>query len=331
MFTGLPFEEMRGWGWTRVIHPDDVEETIRRWRHALQTGEPFELEQRLRQVDGVYRWHLTRTHAMCDGDGTILLWIGSLTDIEEQKRREAALDRSIRHRDEFLAAISHDLKTPLAVLQGQAQLLRRRAARGVLNEEMVLKGLEQIEGKSRLMTKLINELLDVTRLRAGVELPLDLRALDLVALVRDVMADQAEVTDLHRLVLLTEESELLGIWDEPRLERVVENLVANAVKYSREGGEIVLALAREHGPDEYAVLTVQDQGIGIPTADLPHIFEQFYRGKNTGGDIVGTGLGLSGVRQIVEQHGGTIAVESREGAGSAFTVRLPTNLSSVTR
>jgi signal transduction histidine kinase len=112
---------------------------------------------------------------------------------------------------------------------------------------------------------------------------------------------------------------VIGDWDGPRLRRVLDNLLSNAIKYSPAGGEVVVTLAAD---GDSAVLRVRDQGLGIPAEDLPHIFERFRRARNAA-EIVGTGLGLSGARQLVEQHGGTIQVESQEGAGSTFTVRLP--------
>jgi signal transduction histidine kinase len=114
---------------------------------------------------------------------------------------------------------------------------------------------------------------------------------------------------------------LVGSWDVRRLERVLANLLENAVKYSPDGGEIVVRVARDDA-DSTAVLQVADTGVGIPAADLPHVFERFYRAGNVG-EIQGTGIGLAGVRQIVEQHAGSIAVESCPGIGSTFTVRLP--------
>jgi signal transduction histidine kinase len=128
----------------------------------------------------------------------------------------------------------------------------------------------------------------------------------------------------RRLVVRSTEEELLGRWDPLRLGRVLENLIGNAVKYSPDGSEITISLTRERGAGrDEAVLAVQDRGIGISEHDLPHIFDRFYRGENAQGGISGSGLGLAGTRQIVEQHGGTIEVDSREGAGSTFTVRLP--------
>src|SRR5205085_140437 len=114
-------------------------------------------------------------------------------------------------------------------------------------------------------------------------------------------------------------SALVGLWDGARLERVLLNLFANAVKYSPDGGAISLTVSRE---DHWAVVTVRDQGLGIPAADLPHIFERFHRAGNVG-RISGTGIGLAEARQIVEQHGGTVTVASQEGCGTTFTLRLP--------
>jgi signal transduction histidine kinase len=120
---------------------------------------------------------------------------------------------------------------------------------------------------------------------------------------------------------------LYGAWDAARLERAIANLVGNAVKYSPSGGEILVPVRREQAVDgDYAVVTVRDSGIGIPEADPPHIFRRFYRGNNVVGRFGGAGLGLGGARHIIERHGGTIAVDSREGCGTMFTVRLPVDV-----
>lgn len=244
---------------------------------------------------------------------------------EELRTSQTSLTRALQERDEFLRAIAHDLKTPVTVLVGQAQLLRRRSVRGALDDEGLSQGLQQIESRSRLLAEMVDELQDVTELRAGEGLRLDRRLVDLVAVVRDVVARLDPLTPTRRLAVRTDERELVGQWDGPRLRRVVENLVDNALKYDCEGSEITLSLYREHsGPaDDWAVLTVRDTGIGITEIDLPHIFEPYYRTKEAANRIDGAGLGLAGTQQIVQQHSGTLSVTSEPGRGSLFTVRLP--------
>ncbi|MBI3970668.1 MAG: ATP-binding protein [Chloroflexi bacterium] len=118
--------------------------------------------------------------------------------------------------------------------------------------------------------------------------------------------------------------EVCGWWDTSRLERLLDNLLGNAVKYSPNGGTITLLVETEREFDgRWAVLRVRDEGIGIPEADLERVFDRFYRGSNVVGHLAGTGVGLDAGRRIVEQHGGTIAIESREGEGATITIRLP--------
>jgi len=237
----------------------------------------------------------------------------------------AAIRDLNRQQDEFLAAVSHDLKNPLAGIQGRAQLLRLRSLRsGGPDASRLHTGLVEIERGTARMTTMVDELLDLTRMQMGRPLDLKREAGDLVALVTRVVAALEPTASSHRLRVETHHAELVGSWDSARLERVIENLLENAIKYSPDGGSITVRLTQElRDGDPCAVLAMHDQGVGIPAEDLPRIFERFHRASNVRGRIVGTGLGLSGVRQIVEQHGGTVEVESVEGHGSTFTVRLP--------
>jgi signal transduction histidine kinase len=145
--------------------------------------------------------------------------------------------------------------------------------------------------------------------------------------VRRVADEQQRATDRHEIRLESAESRIDGTWDEARLERVVTNLIANAVKYSPDGGTVRVSLAHEEGS---AVLAVQDQGIGIPAADVPRIFDRFFRARNATGRFAGSGIGLGSVLQIVQAHGGRIDVQSREGEGSTFVVRLPLHVAAAT-
>jgi signal transduction histidine kinase len=145
-----------------------------------------------------------------------------------------------------------------------------------------------------------------------------------VALSQRVAAERQQMTDAHRLHVDPRVPALFGTWDAFRLERVLDNLLSNAIKYSPAGGEITLTAAEEHdATGAWAVVQVRDQGIGIPAEDLPHVFDRFYRAGNARGQAPGSGIGLAGARQIVEQHGGRISAESELGAGATFTLRLP--------
>jgi signal transduction histidine kinase len=139
-----------------------------------------------------------------------------------------------------------------------------------------------------------------------------------------VAANHEQAAPCHRLRVEAAEPQLIGPWDTARLERVLEKLLCNATKYSPWGGQITGAVRREANPTgAWAVLAVQDRGMGIPRADFPHVFDRFHRARNAARVAAGTGLGLAVVKQVVKQHGGTAAVESTERAGSTFTVRLP--------
>ncbi len=236
-----------------------------------------------------------------------------------------AQERHDQQKDLVLASLSHDLRSPLTAIRGRVQLLQRRVA--TLPEPQrasVESGLQEIARTADRMSAMTEELLDVTRVQAGQPLELRREATDLVELARRAVADHEAAGSGHPLRLSTTAGSLVGEWDAARLARVLDNLLTNAEKYSPEGAEIDVRLSITlDGPGPWAVLAVQDRGIGIPATDLERVFEPLQRGTNVDGAADGVGLGLAGVRQIVEQHGGAVAVESAPGEGSTFTVRLP--------
>jgi signal transduction histidine kinase len=174
------------------------------------------------------------------------------------------------------------------------------------------------------MLRMIDELVDFGRLQSGQPLTLNRQSVNLVALARQVADEYQQTTTHHSIQVEASQPELFGYWDPIRLERVLGNLLSNAIKYSPDRGQVTVTVTREDAESgSWAILKVRDQGIGIPAADLPHIFEQFHRAANTVGQIKGTGIGLSSACRIVELHGGAIEVESELGQGSTFMVRLP--------
>jgi signal transduction histidine kinase len=241
--------------------------------------------------------------------------------IGERDETAARLQEALRTRDEFLAAAAHDLKSPLSTIKIGAQMLVRRLLRDAPGDaQAVREGLARIDQTATRAAAQVDELLDLARLQMGGPLELERQPLDLLELTRGVLAQHAVTSERHELRLESDEPELVGDWDEPRLRRVVGNLVDNAIKYSPNGGLVEVRVNRE---DDEAVLAVRDHGVGIPAAEMERIFERFQRAANVVGRIKGTGLGLASARHIVEAHQGTIRVESREGEGTTFTVRLP--------
>jgi PAS domain S-box-containing protein len=242
--------------------------------------------------------------------------IAALRDMSERQALQ-------RQQQEFLEAVSHDLMNPLAVVRLQVQSLTRSSRIRAIDQERLLQGLEAIGNASERIQAQLEELQDAVRLRAGHPLELRAEPVDLVVLAREAVAT-AQATTYHHIAIDASPAEIMGIWDPRWLRRVLDNLLSNAIKYSPGGGHIALNLATEERDDgQWAVLEVRDTGVGIPAADLPYIFDRYRRGSNVRTHIHGAGIGLAGVRQIVEQHGGAASAESDEGRGSTLTVRLP--------
>jgi signal transduction histidine kinase len=243
-----------------------------------------------------------------------------LASLCAQALDNAQLFRNAREATELrgtlLATISHDLKNPLATIGAQAQLLRRLA--GSSDSDRLNRGFLRIEAAVERMSRMIDGLLDVTQLELGGHIQLTRTWMDLVPVANQVVAEHQERSPRHRFQIAGEPS-LVGHWDLARMERVLDNLISNAVKYSPNGGVVTVICVKESGD---ALLSVRDQGVGIPADDVGRIFERFHRAGNVG-SISGTGIGLATIRDIVEQHGGTITVDSCQGSGSTFTIRLP--------
>jgi len=309
-YTGLPFAQIRDWGWTQFIHPDDVAGNVRAWRHSIATGEPFQFEHRFRRADGVYRWHLSRALPMKDDQGRIIKWFGANTDIDDQKR-------ALQEKDDFISIAAHELKTPVTGIKAYTQLLQRRFRRR--GDTEAADQLAKLDAQLNKLTRLIGELLDVTKIEAG-RLPLHEESFDFDALVGEIVEDVQPTTERHRIVVEGATGRQIRA-DRERIGQVLTNLLSNAIKYSPTADRIVVHLAVD-GPG--VVVGVQDFGVGIAKDEQAKVFERFYRAR--GGDretFPGLGLGLFITADIVRRHGGEIWLESEPGAGSTFCFRLP--------
>ncbi|MBI4317705.1 MAG: PAS domain-containing sensor histidine kinase [Chloroflexi bacterium] len=234
---------------------------------------------------------------------------------EELGRYAQELEDARRRRNEFASAVSHELNNVLTVLNGYAQLLGKWDTQTWSAGELC-KIVNTITGQSNRLKRLIKDLGDISSMESG-RFDLKRGRCDVVEIAREVTQARQSLTEKHRLVFEGAEPGVNGHWDCDRIRQVIDNVVDNAVKYSPQGGQVRVRVARQ-GND--VSIAVSDQGLGISQEELPHLFRPYARAHK---EIKGLGLGLSICKGIVEAHGGCITVESEEGRGTTFRFTLP--------
>jgi PAS domain S-box-containing protein len=313
-FTGFAFEQVKSWDWSQFVHPDDLDENLRLWKESISTGEPFHFEHRFRREDGKHRWHLSRAHAMRDAEGKVSMWIGSVTEIHEQKEEEEALRRANDDLQQFAFSASHDLQEPIRNVVVYSEVISRRYQKVLDAEGQLFLGFLK-DGGTRL-AMLINDLLAYTR--AGTvemqETPVDSSAVlqhALSSLAAAISETKAQVTydPLPEVYM-----------GEAHLHQVFQNLIGNALKYrDRDTPRIHVSAARRGSA---WCFSVQDNGIGIDPKYKEKIFGVFTR-LHHDQKYSGTGIGLAICQRVVERYGGRIWVESEPGRGSTFFFTVP--------
>ncbi|MBD2231446.1 PAS domain S-box protein [Phormidium tenue] len=333
-YTGLSLEQIETAGWQAVVHADDIPVLGQNWAIAQQQGSNYQAEGRMRRADGVYRWHLHQAVPLKTKRGQILKWFGTATDIEDQKQLEqqrsqllqqeqaarAAAEAASRTKDEFLAVVSHELRSPLNPILGWATLLQN----GTLDETKTQQALAVIERNAKLQTELIDDLLDVSRMLRG-KLQISASPVNLATTIRAAIETVRLAADAKSIRIEAHLETDVGLvsGDATRLQQVVWNLLSNAVKFTPAAGQIEVRLGR--GDANQAQIVVKDSGKGIVPEFLPLIFDYFRQADSaTTRQFGGLGLGLAIVRHLVELHGGTIQASSPgENMGATFTVSLP--------
>ena len=325
-YTGLGLEQMQRRGWATIVHPEDLPAMRESWIQSIQTGENFNMEVRLRNADGTYRWFLSKARPLRNERKEITKWYGTNTDInrikeldEELRQQTEDLIQANQLKDDFLAIVSHELRTPLNPILGWSQLIMN----GSLDPDKISQGVAIIERNAKLQAQLIDDLLDVSRiLRGKLELntaPINLESVITAAITTVQLAAEAKSIAIET-TFEPDIGRVLG--DAGRLQQIVGNLVANAVKFTPTNGKILVKLKRV---STEAIIEVRDTGKGIEPEFIPYVFNRF-RQENSAKtrEFGGLGLGLAIVKHLTELHGGTVAVSSQgSDEGATFSVRLP--------
>jgi len=344
-YSGVSKEEIEKNGWLQIVHPDDREENVKLWIESVKSGNDFLFIHRFKRYDGEYRWQLSRAIAQLDENGKIQMWVGTSTDIEEQKNftnrlEEQILERTtqleLKNRDlvnmnielqSFAYISSHDLQEPLRKIQTFAS---RLADLDEQNISAIAKTyLSRIEMSAKKMQNLIQDLLTYSRTNSAERVFTNVKV-DIVA--EEVVSDFSErIEEKNAVVEYSNLGEATVI--QFQFRQLLHNLVENALKFSKPGiaPHVKISMEKIDGKllpnaefkdKTYYHLQVSDNGIGFELVYKEKIFEVFQR-LNTESEYKGTGIGLAIVKKIVENHKGIITVSSEKGEGSIFNVYIP--------
>lgn len=306
-YTGTALKDMEGSGWEKVHHPDKIKEVHKFLEEAWKKDEHFELTCQLRSHDGEYRWFLTRAYPVKDINGKIERWIGTNTDINEQKTAE-------QKKDEFISIASHEMKTPLTTAKGYIGLLLLSLSEENSNTLYASKANQAIERLNELVT----ELLDSSKIQNG-QLNFTKTTFDFNTLLEETIENFQLSAENHRLHKKGNSLKQINA-DRGRLEQVIINLLSNAVKYSPNADKILITI--EEKPNMVQV-SFEDFGVGMSAKHLDNIFDRYYRVEEHSIHFQGLGIGLYISKNIIERHGGKMWVESEPEKGSIFYFTLP--------
>jgi PAS domain S-box-containing protein len=308
-------------GWQPLVHIDD-HAYIQAYVEAVRTQGAFHAEARVRRADGQWRWIASQASPRFSADRTFIGHVGCSYDITDAKQLGGLEQESARQKDQFIAILAHELRNPLAPIRTSVALLRAKGP----SEPLLVRCRDVIDRQAAHMSRLLDDLLDVSRLSRGTlalqRTPMMLR--DAIAaamdLSRPVVEQQRQTLNLHY-----SDGPIVIDADSARLTQVIGNLLLNAAKYTPSGGTIDLTVERADGD---LVIRVRDNGIGIDGDKLEAIFDLFARGDHAPPHGAGgLGIGLALARRLIEMHGGTLqATSGGPGRGSEFVLRLPGRL-----
>ena len=314
-FLGLDFEEVKDFGYHKIMHPDELEEFQKRFLHATETGDDLEMEMRFKNKEGEFKWHLYIASPVKDENGNIKMWVSSTTEIQKIKEEE-------QRKGDFIKMVSHELKTPVTSIKGYVQLLLMMLED--VHEKpdpLQLKtSLVRIDRQVAKLTRLIIEMLDLTRIEES-KLAMQKKLFNLNDMVTETVVDFSHGNLKHTINVYHDYvCNITG--DKDRIEQVLINFIANAIKYSPNNGNIEVRVKASE--NNQVAVSVKDNGIGIDAKDHQKIFERFYRVSGKSEQYYpGFGIGLFIANAIIESQDGFITIDSEKGKGSVFTFTLP--------
>lgn len=321
-YTGTTLEQMLGWGWNKVHHPDHIDRVIAFVQQAWVKGETWELTFPLKGANGAYRWFLTRGSAIKDEEGKVVRWIGTNTDITEQikaeetlQKRNIALQRINNDLDNFIYTASHDLKTPILNIEGLVGVLQEQISPQSSQDKEVQYTLHLILDSVQRFKRTIEHLTELTKLQK--EYSRETSLIHLADMIADVLLDLAPTIQATQAQIEVNVTDCPAIrFSAKNLRSIIYNLLSNALKY-HSPERMTRVWVQCQLTDEYEVLSVADNGLGIKLTQQPKLFSMFSRLHS---HVEGSGIGLYMVKKIIENAGGRIDVQSKEGEGSTFYI-----------
>ncbi|WP_439882131.1 PAS domain-containing sensor histidine kinase [Pontibacter sp. MBLB2868] len=321
-YTGTTLEEMLGWGWEKVHHPDYIDHVLAFVKEAWAKGETWEMTFPLRGHDGKYHWFLTRAYAVKDENGKVVRWIGTNTNVDSQKQAEAELEEKNKELtlinndlDNFIYAASHDLKSPISNIEGLLLFLTEELKSGEGQGSEAAHIMHLMKGSVERFKKTIESLTDVVKLQQ--ESSATKVMVSLPEVVRDVTLDLDSLIKEHGVQVHVDLDDCLLIhFSEKNLRSVVYNLMSNAIKYHSPTRVPEIFITCK-STDEHHILVVKDNGLGMKVGQEKQLFSMFKRFHD---HVEGTGIGLYMVKKMVENVGGYIEVKSKLGEGTTFNV-----------
>lgn len=308
--TGKSMNDLTGFHWADLVHPDDRDKHMEIYRIAIEAEAPLHSSFRVQARDGQYRWLLVDGSVRRYNDGSFAGYIGAAVDITELKEDE-------QRKNDFISMVSHELKTPLTSTLAYIQISKAKAADN--KDEFTVSMLERTEKQVRKMTAMINSFLNVSRLESG-KIQIDRKQFDMAELIKEIEEETIATVSTHRVVFAPA-TETSVIADYDKIGQVIQNYISNATKYSAKNSTIEIHCGNVDGNVR---VSVKDEGIGIREEDLPRLFERFYRVRDIETrNISGFGIGLYLCAEIIKRHNGKIWAESKLGEGSTFYFTLP--------